>query len=176
MEKDTTMNELYILRHAPAVPRGSPEYPLDADRPLTREGIAKMELIAQALAAFDLGLEFILSSPYVRAKQTAQIAADALGLRKQLGFSEHLASEGPPQKLIEELQRDHRTRASVMLVGHEPYLSEFVALLMSGDPQTGLRLKKGGVCKLSLTELRFGRCATLEWLLTPKQLTGLAGR
>lgn len=170
------MNELYILRHAPAVPRGAPEYSVDSDRPLTSEGIEKMESIAQALAALDLGVEFILSSPYVRAKQTAQIAADALGLRKQLGFSENLAAEGSPQKLIEELRRDHRMRASVMLVGHEPYLSEFVAVLMSGNPNSCLRLKKGGVCKLSLTELRFGRCATLEWLLTPKQLTGLAGR
>jgi phosphohistidine phosphatase SixA len=56
------------------------------------------------------------------------------------------------------------------LVGHEPSLSSLVSLLVSGDPGLGVSLKKGGVCKLSVEQLRNGRCATLEWLLSPAQL------
>jgi len=60
-----------------------------------------------------------------------------------------------------------------LLVGHEPYLSELISVLIAGDAGAGIMLKKGGLCRLSATSLRFSRCATLEWLLTPAQLEKL---
>ena len=62
---------LYILRHGIAVERGTPGYAKDADRPLTLEGERKLQLIAQAMKALDLAFDLILSSPYLRARQTA---------------------------------------------------------------------------------------------------------
>ena len=58
----------------------------------------------------------------------------------------------------------------VLLVGHEPNLSELISLLVSGDASLNLAMKKGGLCKLSAEALSPRRCATLEWLLTPKQM------
>ena len=57
---------------------------------------------------------------------------------------------------------------SVLLVGHEPYLSGFIALLCAGDGGLRLALKKGGLCRLDAETLRHGQCATLEWLFTPR--------
>jgi phosphohistidine phosphatase SixA len=59
-----------------------------------------------------------------------------------------------------------------MLVGHEPYLSDLVSMLLTGHTGLPLNLKKGGLCKLSVTRVRYGRCATLEWLLAPRVLAG----
>jgi phosphohistidine phosphatase len=57
-----------------------------------------------------------------------------------------------------------------MLVGHEPFLSQLISLLVSGDTESSVLLKKGGFCKLSTEHLKHGKCATLEWLLTPRQM------
>ena len=60
-----------------------------------------------------------------------------------------------------------------MLVGHEPDLSQFVSLLITGSTDAAIELKKGGLCKLTTEQLTFGQCATLNWLLTPKQLRSM---
>jgi len=61
-----------------------------------------------------------------------------------------------------------------LLVGHEPYLSELISLLVAGDSSLCVVMKKGGLCKLSVETLKHGRCACLEWLLTPKQMALMA--
>src|SRR5258708_7959635 len=58
----------------------------------------------------------------------------------------------------------------VLLVGHEPNLSELISLLVSGDARLSITMKKGGLCKVSAEILAARRCASLEWLLTPKQM------
>ena len=57
-----------------------------------------------------------------------------------------------------------------MLVGHEPYLSRLIALLTAGETGVAIDLKKGGLGKLEAESLHYGRCATLVWLLTPRQM------
>jgi phosphohistidine phosphatase SixA len=57
-------------------------------------------------------------------------------------------------------------------VGHEPYLSELISVLLTGRLDLPLALKKGGVCRLTANRLHYGRCATLEWLLTPRVVAG----
>jgi phosphohistidine phosphatase SixA len=59
---------------------------------------------------------------------------------------------------------------NILLAGHEPYLSRLISLLVTGDTQLQMDFKKGGLCKLEVEKLRFGSCATLAWLLTPKQM------
>ena len=159
---------LYILRHAIAVEHGTPGYENDADRPLTDEGKRKLRRVTRAMAAMDLSFGLILSSPYPRAKETAEIAARELGLTDRLELSETLTPGGSTEQLIEWLnQRDPKPK-NVLLVGHEPYLSGLVSRLVSGAENAGITLRKAGLCKLTTEALTHGRCATLEWLLTPR--------
>ena len=162
--------ELFILRHAIAVPRGTPGYDEDSERPLTSEGRKKLRRIAKTMAKMELSFDLILSSPYVRARDTAEIAAKILGARKKLKFSDHLVSHGSAEALVNQLKSHYHSQRYVLLVGHEPYLSKLISVLLTGEPDLSLTLKKGGLCKLTVEKLRYGRCATLEWLLAPRQM------
>jgi phosphohistidine phosphatase len=161
---------LYVLRHGIAVEPGTPGYANDADRPLTPEGERKLRQIAQAMEALELSFEVILSSPYLRARQTAEIVAEVLKGRNKLELSDSLTPGGSTKKLVEWLNSIQPSPESVMLVGHEPYLSGLISLLVSGREAFAVVMKKGGLCKLSTESLKPGRCAALEWLLTPKQM------
>jgi phosphohistidine phosphatase len=155
---------LYLLRHGIAVEHGAPGYAKDADRPLTPEGERKLEQIAVAMEALDLSFDVILSSPFVRARQTAEIIAEALNARKRLEFSNSLACGGDTKELIDYLKRLQPEPGNVLLVGHEPYLSGLVSLLVTGTENCCVVFKKGGLCKLSTESLKHGRCAALAWL------------
>jgi len=161
--------EIYILRHGIAVDRGTPGYKKDSDRPLTSEGEEKVHQIAKAMLAMELKFDLILSSPYVRAKQTAEIVAAEFD--EDVTFTDFLVPNGNPLELIRELNDEKPQR--VLLVGHEPDLSGLISVLVTGESDAAIELKKGGLCKLSVDRLAFGQCATLNWLLTPKQLRAL---
>jgi len=161
--------EIYILRHGIAVARGTRGYKKDSDRPLTEEGVEKMHEIAKALANMDLKFDLILSSPFVRAQQTASIVADELG--GDVTFTDFLVPGADGRELIAEIN-DEKPR-QVLLVGHEPDLSQLVSLLISGSGNASIELKKGGLCKMTSEKLAFGQCATINWLLTPKQLRSM---
>jgi phosphohistidine phosphatase len=160
----------YILRHGIAVEHGARGYANDSERPLTPKGRQRMRAIARAMIAMELRFDLILSSPYVRARQTAEIVADKFKARDLLQNSPHLASDGDPKKLTAELNRRKPAPENVLLAGHEPYLSELISTLVFGQSGPSMLLKKGGLCKLSVESLKHGRCATLEWLLTPRQM------
>jgi phosphohistidine phosphatase len=161
---------LYILRHGIATDPDVAGFATDADRPLTSEGRRKLRRIANAMEALKLSFDLILSSPYLRARQTAEIVAEGLGGHQKLELSDTLTPGGSPEKLIELLNCLQPAPETVLLVGHEPYLSNLISLLVAGDASFAVVLKKGGLCKLSAESLQAGRCATLEWLLTPKQM------
>jgi len=166
--------DLYILRHGIAVEPGTPGYASDADRPLTPEGERKLRQIADAMEALELSFDLILSSPYLRARQTAEMVAEALRARKKLELSDTLTPGGSTKKLVELLNRLDPSPDSVLLVGHEPYLSGLISLLVSGKETFAVVMKKGGLCKLTTESLKQGRCAVLQWLLTPKQMALMA--
>jgi phosphohistidine phosphatase len=161
--------EIYILRHGIAVERGSPGYKKDSDRPLTEDGEDKMHRIAQAMVGTGMRFDLILSSPYVRAEQTAHIVAAEMD--EEVALTDSLIPGGNILELIKEV--NERKPGSVLLVGHEPDLSRLVSLLVTGGNDASIELKKGGLCRLAADKLTFGRCATLNWLLTPKQLRSL---
>lgn len=160
--------ELFILRHAKAEER-SEQFADDSKRPLTKEGIKTQRCVNKGMAALKLKFDFVLSSPYLRAKDTAQLVAKDLDT-KLPRYSKHLAPDGELRALIEELTEHHSSAKSILLVGHEPNLSQLVSQLVCGNDKLGLGLKKSGLCKLTVGELRYGKCAKLEWVLTPKQL------
>jgi phosphohistidine phosphatase len=118
-----------------------------------------------------LGVDLILTSPYLRARQTADIVAAEFDAEKKLELCSHLEVAGDPAALVAELQARSGSLERVLLVGHEPFLSELVSVLISGDERTEVMMKKGGLCKLTAEKISYGHCATLDWLLAPKQLT-----
>jgi phosphohistidine phosphatase len=162
--------ELYVLRHAIAVERGSDRSKSDFDRALTPEGEQKLRRVTKAMRNLELTFDLLVSSPYLRARETAEIVASAFGLRRKLQLRDSLGVDGNPRELIAELRSLTPQPTSLLLVGHEPYLSTLITLLVSGTAKSGVTLKKAGLCKLSLKTLRAGRCATLDWLLTPRQM------
>jgi phosphohistidine phosphatase len=157
---------LYIIRHAIAVDEGSPEYEEDSQRPLTDKGKKKMRQIAKGLRVLGADFDLILSSPYERAKETAEILADVFKIKADIAFSDNLTPMGEPDLLISEMNEKYSAN-SIVLVGHEPHLTALISLLVSDNAGVDLSLKKGGVCRLSADDLHHTRKATLEWLLTP---------
>ena len=165
---------VYILRHGIAAEPDAETFANDAERPLTPEGECKLRQATKAMKALGLSFDLILSSPYLRARQTAEIVAKAFDARKQLEFTDTLAPGGSSKKLIELLSRRAPPPQDVLLSGHEPYLSELISRLLSGSEHLAINLKKGSLCKLAIESLKHGRCASLEWLLTPKQMALMA--
>ena len=161
--------ELYILRHAIAGDRESFDGP-DSERPLTKEGAKKMKRIAKELKRLDLKFDLILSSPYIRTTETAEIVAQEFHCENVLKFSSHLKVGGSPAALIQEVNTSYKKSDPILLVGHEPYLSGLISMLVSGRTELSITMKKGGICKLSIASLRYDRCATLEWLRAPGQI------
>ena len=162
--------ELYILRHGLAMDRADWTRRDDSDRPLTTEGRKKTRRIAKTMLKLDLQFDWILSSPYARAKETAEIVAEILRSKRQLEFRCELTPEGSAKELAKLIIARPETVERVLLVGHEPDLSRFISVLLTGKPVSRVVLKKGGLCKLQISRFRWGACAVLEWLLTPGQL------
>jgi len=159
--------QLYILRHAIAVPRGTPGYPND-DRPLTEEGIAKMtegaKGIKEAAGSFDL----IITSPLIRALDTAKITAEVTGYENQIIITEHLLP-GSPQRTLFKFIADYKHLEKILLVGHEPHLG-FLASKLVGIDESVIDLKKGGICRIDIDDMPPGKNGKLIWLLQPKHL------
>ncbi|MGI8965502.1 MAG: phosphohistidine phosphatase SixA [Limisphaerales bacterium] len=162
---------LYILRHALAGDR-SARYPDDRKRPITKKGRKEMRAAAKGMRKLDLEFNLILSSPFTRAQQTAEAVRKIFKL-DQLSLSENLASGAKARSLISELNEKYASFKNILLVGHEPDLSELISILTSGDKKLSLHFRKSGLCKLAAGKLRGSRCATLEWFLTPRQLAAI---
>src|SRR5262245_25063409 len=156
--------DLYILRHGLATDPVGAGFKSDSERTLTPEGRRKMRQIAEAMKEMEISFDLILTSPYTRALETAEIVAKELALMKALECSNHLIPGGSARQLIESINDLKRIPRSLLLVGHEPALSHLIALLTSDDAGLSVTLKKGGFARLSVETLKHGKCAVLEWL------------
>lgn len=155
---------LYVLRHGKAAARADWSAD-DGERPLTPEGEAAMRREARRLGEMGLALELIVTSPLARARRTAEIVADELGMAGRLHEDERLA-HGFDVRRLAELLAAHAPAQSVMVVGHEPDLSATVAELIGGG---SVVFKKGGLARVDLDAPRPGG-GELVWLLTPPLL------
>lgn len=164
---------LYIVRHAIAVERGTPGYEDDGQRPLTEAGRKKMKKIAKGLQRLGIELDVILTSPYVRARDTAKILAEQFGMLDKIFFSDNLIPPGNFEALVFEMHEKYDS-ANVALVGHEPMLSSLVSWMTTGDTGVRMTMKKGGVAYLTSETLYQDGRANLEWLLTPALLVELS--
>jgi phosphohistidine phosphatase len=144
----------------------------DASRVLTAEGVTRTRKSARALARLCDPPDVILTSPKARARQTADAAADAFG-----SATEVLAelADGPPEPALHALAR--RSEETVMIVGHEPMLSELVEQICTGSRSRGfVDLRKAGCACLDVAFGPDGEAteATLLWLATAKMLRAAA--
>lgn len=160
--------QIYVVRHGLAIDREDPKAPPDAERYLTEEGVQKTKRVAAAVAELSGSADVLLSSPYVRAMQTAEIFAEALDYPKQKIRRTDLLLPGTGASLLfKELAKDKQS-ATVFLFGHAPQLDDVVAAaLCSKHPITSL--KKAGVALIELKRVS-PPSGQLVWLATPKLL------
>jgi phosphohistidine phosphatase len=164
---------LYIVRHAVAVDSGTPGYEDDSQRPLTDAGRKKMKRIVKGLCELGIGLDAIVTSPYVRARDTAMILAKEFEMKDSVALSDNLIPPGNFENLINEIREKHDVE-NLALVGHEPMLSSLISWLTTGNTAMKVTLKKGGVAFLSTDNLYEEGRATLQWLLTPALMVELS--
>ena len=167
------MMDLHVLRHGLAAVRDGQEYPNDDERPLTPKGVRRMARQVKGLNSIGLSVDVILTSPLTRAFETAEIVHKGLRKAGPLVFCEALAPTGEPSRLLDRIESEYSSASDVMIVGHEPYLSSLIAVLVSGDLEPVSRLKKGALCKVRIPSLGYGHCGWIEWSLTPKQMVKL---
>ncbi|HXO61808.1 MAG TPA: phosphohistidine phosphatase SixA [Candidatus Acidoferrales bacterium] len=160
--------DLYIVRHGIAIDREDPKCPPDPERYLTEEGIDKTKQVAKAIATLGITPDLLISSPYTRAMQTAEIFANALEYSKQkIHRSDLLLPGAETSALFRDLAKDKHS-SSVFLFGHAPHLDELVAAAFaSKHPITSL--KKAGIAALKLKRIS-PPSAEFLWLATPRLL------
>ena len=165
--------EFYILRHGIATERRANSSLDDTKRKLTPEGREKMQEIARGLKRVGMEVDWIVTSPLVRAVETAQIVSASLGLKVPMDFSDELRPGEPADKLLSFLAKQPE-RKRVLLVGHEPDLSMLAARLMGAGRDANLALKKGGCCLITSEEFPLKSPGQLVWWLTPRLLRAMA--
>lgn len=154
---------IYFLRHASAG-KSMSNPGKDDRRPLDEEGILQTRYIGRMLANLDVQVEQILSSPLKRARQTAAILANELAFESDVQVDDALRPQAPPAQFQNLLSRLKKYE-SVMVVGHNPSLSEFLSRTISaGAGAAKIDFKKGAVAKVEIV----GRKGMLGWLVTPK--------
>ena len=155
--------EIYLLRHGIAE-EGRPGLK-DADRALTTEGRERLKRVLKRAKGAGVDPDVILSSPYRRALETAEVAATALGYHGQIVQSKALVPNGSPHDVWEEI-RSRKNEASLLLSSHEPLMSSVLALLL-GSPALQVDMKKAGLARVDTDTFGPEPRATLKWLLTP---------
>lgn len=158
--------EIWLLRHAAAEDRSASGR--DADRTLTEDGHKRAREVARGLAELEPGIELVLTSPYWRARQTAESVVQALDLAGRLRETRALEPERDPAEILEEIRAEGVE--SVLLVGHEPHLGALLGRLIAGRAGLEVPMKKATVARLSWSG---SGAATLKALLPPKVLERL---
>jgi phosphohistidine phosphatase len=163
--------QVFLVRHAIAHERNRIRWPNDDLRPLTSSGIRKFRKAAYGLTACLPKGVALLTSPYVRARETATILADAIGRGKPIECTELVSGEST-QACFELLRK--RKEDAVVIVGHEPDLSNFLSVAVCGDRgRMKTEFKKGGAACIEFnSRVESGR-ATLKWIMPPRVLRAL---
>ena len=161
--------ELYFIRHGLAEERGD-AWPDDSKRPLTDEGMSRIRKAARALARIGVTIEVVLTSPLVRARQTAEQLAAGLDPRPSMVNVDSLAPDGSYAAVIADLEK-HGRKCRIALVGHEPMIGELAARFIGS--RHPIEFRKGAVCRIDLEDLPPAGPGDLAWLLTPKILRAL---
>jgi phosphohistidine phosphatase len=155
--------ELYLLRHAIAEDHSSTGR--DEDRRLTEEGKEKLRRVLKRAASAGVSPSLILSSPYKRAVETAEIAALELRYKGDILRVGCLTPDSSPPSVWSEI-RDHRDQPSILLAGHEPLFSSMVAWLL-GSTRSIVEFKKAALVRIDV-QTGASPQGVLQWMITPK--------
>ncbi len=164
------MTTIYLIRHAIAFERDD-RWPDDTKRPLTHKGTARMREVVDGLVEMNVEFDLVITSPLVRAKQTADVILAGFDEPPALAVSDALSPGGTPPAVAEVLSR-HTKLKSIALVGHEPSLGDLGAWLIGA--KAPLAFKKGGVACIEMPTLPVVGPGQLIWLATPKMLRRLS--
>ena len=167
------------MRHGIALDPGESAVTTDADRPLSNEGRVRLELEALGLRELGISFNLILTSPYRRCRETAELVARRLDLLHRVKVLDTLApgrafgnGEGPLADVFIELGAWQFDRA--LVVGHMPDLAEIASSLLTGTRNLNLDFKRGTVCAIEIASLPPRGPGLLRWMMAPKQLRLLA--
>ncbi|MEQ1883846.1 MAG: phosphohistidine phosphatase SixA [Bryobacteraceae bacterium] len=156
--------EIYFLRHGIAedhAPSGR-----DADRRLTDEGRQKLRRVLERAHQAGVAPSLILTSPFKRAMETAEIAARELGYEGKLVRTFALVPSGSPQEVWEEV-RLHRDEGSILLAGHEPLFSATVSYFL-GSAREIVQFRRGAMVRIDVETFGGAPAGLLQWMLTAK--------
>lgn len=163
--------EIYLMRHGIAADRDPSGSSDDAKRPLTIEGKLKLRAIAKGLKRLEAEWDWVVSSPLKRAVETADVIVEELGCAAPRDLSEALIPGGGSSERVISFLSQHPERSRVLLVGHEPSLSELASELLGAGHSAHLMFKKGGCCLISYEGFPSGEApGLLAWWLTPRVL------
>jgi phosphohistidine phosphatase len=159
---------IYFLRHASAGEHlVNPKK--DEKRALDKEGIEQCGYVGRGLAAIDAQVDVVISSPLKRATQTAALVGNEMGYEGKLQIETALRPEATVADFRRMLEKYAR-QESMMVVGHNPNLSQFLGTVISESGcEASVELKKGAVARVDMRRTS----GTLQWCLTPKTLRSL---
>lgn len=162
---------LYLIRHGLAEEYCGKDYPNDALRPLSAKGIEKLEKSLAAFFQLSVACDQIISSPYLRALQTAEIIQT---IYSDIAIETHqqLIPSASTEQFIHSLSK-MKLKENIILVSHEPFLSHLISKLISNH-SCSIHVKKGSLIYLKMFRKYQSFEAELQWILTPKQLKLLA--
>lgn len=161
---------IYFLRHANAgVKRANPVK--DEQRPLDKDGILQCRYVGALLAALDIQVDQVITSPLKRAMQTASLVGNDIGFDSRLQVSDALRPSATFEDFRQLIHASARFEA-IMVVGHNPNLTEFISqIVTNGGSRKSIELKKGGVARVDFSPKR----SVLNWMVTPKLARALYG-
>ena len=162
--------QLYFIRHGIAAERGS-AFPDDTKRPLVQKGVSRLRREAKGLGELGVAFDVVLTSPLTRARQTAELLAEALPGRPSVQTMESLSPGSSYTSFVQELAK-HARRSRIACVGHEPDLGQLAARIIGA--RRPLEFKKGGVCRIDLDSLPLTGPGHLRWFVTPRMLRRVA--
>jgi phosphohistidine phosphatase len=165
--------DLILIRHAEAGSRDNARWPNDDDRPITDEGVQKQRQIAKAMKKMGISFDFLVTSPRLRARQTADVVANVYRWKEPPLEADQLGKTYSPASLVKFLAK-FPPSATVALVGHEPDLSNFAAHMITPSGEAGILLKKSGVIGLTFNGPAEAGRAQLSFLLKPGHARRLA--
>jgi phosphohistidine phosphatase SixA len=158
--------DIYLIRHGDALPQGAGSIKTDEERPLTDEGWKQATCLGRALKKRGVVLDALLTSPLVRAQQTALQLRNMLELTEaQVETRDELAPGGRPKKLARCL--NGMPGNSVGLVGHQPDLSQYAGWML-GEKEVQIHFAKGGAALIRVEGSLVKGAGVLMWLVTPE--------
>jgi phosphohistidine phosphatase len=162
--------KIYLVRHGIAGDHvfGSPQ--ADAQRKLTSEGKAETKRVAQGVKCLGVKPQLIVSSPLVRAKETAEIFQTVFSVKEEMKIIDALAPGGTPSSVYKSVKLLLKAAFAeeIMLFGHEPDMGNLAGNLLSFGSDLDIPFKKSGVCRIDVSDIPPTQPGVLKWFVTPK--------